>query len=203
MITVGLTGNIGSGKSSVARLLKQLGAEVIDADALARQATSETAVLKQIETAFGPAVIKDGQLDRPAMAQIVFSDPAKRQTLNSIIHPWVRREAARLAASCRAAGASVLVQDIPLLFESGLQADFDSVVVVTAPLDLRVQRVMQRSGLAAEEVRRRDAAQLPLEEKAARADFTVDNSGSEEDLLEQVKKLWAELHKQSRPEDGV
>lgn len=203
MITVGLTGNIGSGKSTVARLLKQLGAEVIDADALARQATSEAAVLKQIETAFGSAVIKDGQLDRPAMAQLVFGDPAKRQTLNSIVHPWVRSEAARLAASYRAAGATVLVQDIPLLFESGLQADFDRVVVVTAPFDVRVQRVVQRSGLAADEVRRRDAAQLPLEEKAARADFTVDNSGSEEDLLEQVKQLWAELHKQSRPEDGA
>lgn len=200
---VGLTGNIGSGKSSVARLLRELGAQVIDADALARQATADPGVLKQIADAFGSSVISSGQLDRPALAAIVFADPVKLQTLNGIIHPWVRREAARQAEAFRQGGTRVLVQDIPLLFESGLQDGFDFVVVVTAPLEERVRRVMQRSGLSADEVRRRDAAQLPLEEKVARADFTVDNSGSEEDLLEQVKRFWVGLPARSHPAESA
>lgn len=202
MLNVGLTGNIGSGKSSVAQLLEQLGARVIDADQLARQATGDSLVLDRIRLQFGDRVFRNHELDRTALADIVFSSEAERLKLNSIIHPWVRRQAQLLADQYRADCVKVTVQDIPLLYEGGLEGRFDSVIVVSAPLDVRIERVTERSGLAPDEIRRRDAAQLPLEKKVAHADFVVDNSGDRDALEAQVTEIWRKLTEELPPEDG-
>lgn len=194
-LMVGLTGSIGAGKSSVARLLERHGALVIDADVLAREATEDAEVLRQIAAQLGPELVRDGRFDRQAAARKVFEEPAARAVLNGIVHPWVgarREELQRRALEARPA-PPVIVNDVPLLFEAGLDGSVDATVVVTAPLELRVRRVGARSGLSADEVRARDAAQLPQEEKAARADFVVSNAGSEADLEAEVARLWAEL----------
>lgn len=192
---MGLTGNIGSGKSSVARLLAEHGALVIDADDLARQATSEPEVLKRVSDELGAHLVKDGQLDRRAVATAVFADPQARAVLNSIVHPWVglRRLQLQAQALGQVEPPPVIVHDVPLLFEVGLDRSVDVTVVVTAPLGVRAARVQTRSGLSEDEVRQRDAAQMPQEEKAARADYVLDNSGDEAELAREVARLWPEL----------
>ncbi len=192
---MGLTGNIGGGKSSVARLLAEHGAFIIDADDLARQATSDPAVLNRIGAELGAELVKDGELDRQAVAAAVFADPAARSVLNSIIHPWVglRRLQLQVEALGQAEPPPVVVHDVPLLFEVGLDKSVDVTLVVVAPLAVRTARVMQRSGLSEEQVRQRDAAQMPQDEKAARADFVIDNSAGEAELEEAVARLWPEL----------
>lgn len=200
MLKVGLTGNIGSGKSSVARLFSSLGAAVIDADHLAREATADADVLAQIRQQFGQEVVQDGELDRAALAARVFSDAEELAKLNAIVHPWVRSEAARLQEEFARAGASVVVQDIPLLFEGGLQAGFDRLVVVHAPLETRLGRVQRRSGLTREEFLRRDSSQWPLERKMELADHLIDNSGTEEELRQATAKVWRELTQELPPD---
>lgn len=192
---VGLTGNIGSGKSTVARLLAAHGALVIDADALARTATDDPAVLAAISGRLGAELVRDGKLDRKRTAELVFTNAAAREALNAIIHPWVarRREELEAAAMSRRPPPSVVVHDVPLLYETGLDEGLDAVVVVTAPLEVRIARLLKRSALSAEEALARDRAQLPLEEKAARADHVIDNGGSLEATEGQVERLWAEL----------
>ena len=194
-VQVGLTGNIGSGKSSVARLFAERGAAVIDADVLAREATEDPAVLQEIAATFGNEVLEDGALNRAALAARVFDDPDARAALNAIIHPWVarEREARNEALAARVSPPAVVVHDVPLLFEVGLDAEMDKTVVVDAPLELRIARVVARSGLTADEVRSRDAAQLPLAEKVRRADFVIDNSGGLERLELQVETIWRAL----------
>lgn len=204
-LRVGLTGNIGSGKSSVAGLLRERGAAVIDADALARQATDDPEVLASIARELGPDLLTDGRLDRAATAERVFGDPSARRRLNAIVHPWVRRASAVREAALLASRPlpRVIVHDVPLLFESGLQDGFDVVVVVAAPLERRIERVTGRSALSADEVRARDAAQMPLDVKAARADYVVDNSGSPAELAARVDRLWLELEALADRQDGL
>ena len=194
-LRIGLTGNIGSGKSSVARRLAERGAAVIDADALAREASEDAAVLARIEAALGAGLVVDGRLDRGAVARRVFGDDAARERLNAIVHPWVRRASAEREAALMGGPnpPPVIVLDIPLLYENGLDRGLDAVVVVDAPLEERVRRVAGRSGLAPDEVRARDAAQMPLADKVRRADHVVDNSGPESSLDRQVAELWAAL----------
>ena len=194
-LNIGLTGNIGSGKSTVARLFAERGAAVIDADALAREATLDPDVLREIAATFGSELVRAGELDRTKLAEIVFEAPEARAKLNAIIHPWVAREReARVnALLSRASPPKVIVHDVPLLFEVGLDAEMDKTVVVDAPLETRVARVIARSGLTADEVRSRDAAQLPLAKKVERADFVIDNSGDQKDLTEQVEVVWRGL----------
>jgi dephospho-CoA kinase len=189
---IGLTGNIGSGKSSVARLLRERGAAVIDADALAREATEDRGVLDAIARDLGAELVAGGRLDRAATARRVFRDPEARRRLERIVHPWVRRATAeRMEALERLPEPPpVIVLDIPLLYESGLDRGLDAVIVVIAPLRDRVARVVARSGLSEQEVRSRDAAQMPLEAKAARADFVVDNGGTPEELEVRVDAVW-------------
>ena len=189
---IGLTGNIGSGKSTVAKMLAEKGAVIIDADALAKAATQDPYVLEQITQKLGPDLIQDGQLDRKKTAELVFNNPEARQMLNGIIHPWVRQKSAERISELMQSPSppKIIVQDIPLLYESGLEKTFDAVIVVYAPLEQRIARVMSRSNLSESEIRARDAAQISLEEKAKRADVVIDNSRDLEYLQEQVDKVW-------------
>ena len=194
-LNVGLTGNIGSGKSTVAELFAARGAAVIDADALARAATQDPDVLREIAETFGRQLVQKGELDRAGLAEVVFGAPEARAKLNAIIHPWVgrEREAQVAALAVQSSPPVVILHDVPLLFEVGLDAEMDKTVVVDAPLEVRAARVTARSGLTPDEVRARDAAQLPLEEKAGRADFVIDNSGEPVELTEQVERVWQAL----------
>ena len=194
-LIVGLTGNIGSGKSSVARLLAQRGALVIDADDLARQATDDPQVLARIGEELGAKLVAGGRLDRQAVAATVFADPEARARLNAIVHPWVglRRLQLQAEAIASAEPPPMIVHDVPLLFEVELNEGVDVTVVVTAPLELRAERVAARSGLTEEQVRARDASQMPQEDKAARADFVVPNAAGLPELAQQVELLWPQL----------
>ncbi len=195
-LKIGLTGNIGSGKSTVARLLIERGAALVDADALAREAASDPQVLAAIAEKLGDDLVRGGGLDRAATAARVFEDAEARAILNSIIHPWVRRESAARVEALRMQDEPprVILMDIPLLYENGLEAGLDAVIVVNAPLAVRVKRVGARSGLSEADVVARDGAQLSLEKKVARADFVLENSGDLEDLERQVEALWRELN---------
>lgn len=196
-LQVGLTGNIGSGKSAVAQLFAERGAAVVDADALAREATRDPVVLARIAAELGEELVKDGELERARVASRIFGDPAAREVLSGIIHPWVQQGRERRVAELlqRTPAPPVIVHDIPLLFEVGLDAEMDKTVVVDAPLERRVARVVRRSALSPAEVRARDAAQLPLADKVRRADFVIDNSGSLEALGAQVEQVWRQLRR--------
>lgn len=197
MITIGLTGNIGSGKSTVARYLAGLGAEVIDADSVARDVVATgTAGLKKIIGEFGTGVLNQkGELDRAAMAAIIFDNPEARVKLEVIIHPEVIRMISGRIFDYRAGlgSAPVLVVEVPLLIETGMHKMVDEVWVVIAGRDAQVERVMNRSGLSLFEVQKRIQAQMPQEEKCKYADKVIDNSGSIENTARQVKDLWYQL----------
>ncbi|MGO4455256.1 dephospho-CoA kinase [Arthrobacter sp. RAF14] len=190
MLRIGLTGGIASGKSVVTARLAELGAVVVDADALAREVVEPgTPGLAAIREAFGEGVIRaDGSLDRPALGALVFADDGRRRTLNAIVHPLVRSAAAAIVAA--APQAAVVVQDIPLLVETGQQGDFDLVVVVDAPDDVRVARMLEHRGMTEEEARARIAAQASRDERNAAADVILENTGTLDQLLEQVDALW-------------
>lgn len=192
---VGLTGNIGSGKSTVAEMLVEHGAALIDADQLAREATADPRVLRAIAKAFGPEFVTKGRLERAKLAEKVFHDEEARKALNGIVHPWVRRQSEQYVSELEASPRPppVIVLDIPLLYEGGLERTVDAVIVVTASLDTRIQRVTARSGLSEAEVRARDAAQMPLDEKVTRADYVVDNDDDLKSLRAQVERLWRKL----------
>ena len=193
MVRVGLTGGIGSGKSTASGRLAELGAVVIDSDVLAREVVEPgTPGLAAIRSAFGPDVITaEGTLDRPRLGQVVFSDPERLAVLNGIVHPLVRARA--VAISAAAGPDAVVIQDVPLLVENNLAADYDLVVVVDAPDEIRVERLTERRGMTAEDARARMAAQATREDRLAAADMVLDNSGSPEDLIAQVDELWTRL----------
>ena len=195
MLLVGLTGNIASGKSSVARRLTELGATVIDADLLAREAVEpgEPALAAIVER-WGPGVLApDGSLDRAGLRTRIFSDPVELEALNSIVHPQVGQRRDRLVAAAGARGDQVVVCDIPLLFERGLAGDFDKVVLVDAPRDVRLDRLLRDRALPADEAMQMIAAQMPAELKRARADTVIDNDGPRSALQAKVDALWLEL----------
>ncbi|MBR7825194.1 dephospho-CoA kinase [Actinospica sp. MGRD01-02] len=195
---VGLTGGIGAGKSTVARLLAGHGAIVLDADLAARAVVEPgTEGLAEVVGAFGPRVLReDGSLDRAALASVVFSDEERRKRLNAIVHPRVRAWMAERAAA--APEGSVVVQDIPLLVEGGLTPLFDVVVVVDADDDIRVGRLIRDRAMTEPEARARIAAQAPREQRNAAADRLIDNSGGTEELNEAVADLWHELEGKSK-----
>ncbi|MCQ1995574.1 dephospho-CoA kinase [Arthrobacter sp. zg-Y1171] len=190
MLKVGLTGGIAAGKSLVARTLVQRGAVLVDADALAREVVAPgTEGLAAVVEAFGPQVLAaDGSLDRPALAAVVFGDEERRAVLNGIVHPLVRARAAQLAAEAPPDG--ILVQDIPLLVETGQAGNFDFVVVVEAPEDVRLQRMVQDRGMDPEAARARIAAQATPEQRAEAADVVLHNTGTPEELVAAVRDLW-------------
>ena len=202
-VRLGLTGGIGSGKTLVARLFRDLGAAVVDADAIAREVVAPgRPAYKGIVRAFGPGVLRpDGTIDRAALGARIFADAEARRTLNALTHPHIRRrmveEGARLSAT---PGVDVIVFDIPLLLETtdGRDLDLDGIVVVDAAEGVRVERLLARDGLTEAEVRHRLAAQIPLRQKVARADWVIDNNGSPEQTRQQVQTLWKTLQAKRR-----
>jgi dephospho-CoA kinase len=191
VLKIGLTGGIGSGKSTVAALLAERGAVVVDADRLAREAVAPgTPGLTAIAEEFGPGVVtEDGALDRAALASVVFADPAARARLDAIVHPRVRARAAELAAA--APPGSVVVQDVPLLVETGQAGSFDLVLVVETEAETRVARLVDR-GLSAADARARIASQATDEQRRAVADVVLRNDGAPEELAAQVQRFWSE-----------
>ena len=194
MLLVGLTGGIGSGKSTVARLLEKRGAVVFDADLLAREAVEpgtpgHAAVIER----FGADVLAPGgELDREALASIVFADPSARRDLEEIVHPEVRRLFAEGSEAYRDTD-SVVVFSAPLLVETGMHTAFKVLVVVSATVATQIERLMHQRGMSEPSIRARIDAQAPLEDKAAAADFLVDNEGSLDELESQVDRLWNDL----------
>ena len=197
MRVVGLTGGIASGKSTFAEALRARGVPVVDADALARAAVAPgSPALAEIARAFGAAALgPDGTLDRKRMAALVFADPEARRRLEAITHPAVRRATAEETARLAAAGHALAFYDTPLLFEVGLDRTVDAVVVVWAPTAVQRGRVSARDGLTPAEADARLAAQLPLDEKAARADFVVENVGTIADLGAKADRLLDDLRR--------
>ncbi|WP_026124378.1 MULTISPECIES: dephospho-CoA kinase [Nocardiopsis] len=193
MLRVGLTGGIGSGKSEVARRLGEAGALVVDADAIAREVVEPgTPGLAEVVAEFGEGVLDaDGRLDRPRLGEIVFSDTARLTRLNAIVHPRVAERTRELME--RAPEGAVVVDDVPLLVENGLQELYDVVVVVDAPEELRVERLVGDRGMPEEQARARIRAQAEREERLAVADIVVDNSGTREELDARVAQVWKEL----------
>ncbi|HKN80867.1 MAG TPA: dephospho-CoA kinase [Actinomycetota bacterium] len=194
MLLVGLTGGIGSGKSTVARLLEDRGAVVFDADLLAREAVEpgtpgHTAVIER----FGADVLAPGgELDREALASIVFADPSARRDLEQIVHPEVRRLFAEGSEEYRDTDR-VVVFSAPLLVETGMHTAFEILVVVSATVATQIERLMRQRGMSEASIRARIDAQAPLEDKAAVADFLVDNEGTLDELESQVERLWNDL----------
>jgi dephospho-CoA kinase len=197
MLTVGLTGGIGSGKSEVARLLAAHGAVVVDADALAREALAPgSAGLAQVIDLFGPDVLAaDGSLDRPRLGRIVFANPEQLARLNAIVHPYVGRRSQELMAA--APDDAIVVYDVPLLVENELQAHYDVVVVVDAPADVQVARLVDGRGMSEDDARARMAAQASRETRAAVADVVLDNGGGLSALRQQVATLWRDLRQRA------
>ena len=191
MKLLGLTGGIGSGKSMVASMFTQLGADVIDADQLARDVVEPgEPALKEIATAFGKDVLlPDGRLNRGKLARIIFADPVARGKLNAITHPRIQE---RMAAeiSARASRPGILIADIPLLYENERAGTVETVIVVWVDPETQLRRLHERDGLTEEDALQRIAAQMPLDEKRARADVVIDNSGSRENTRRQVDAVY-------------
>jgi dephospho-CoA kinase len=193
VITVGLTGGIGAGKSEVARLLAAHGAVVVDADALAREAVAPgTPGLAAVVAEFGAEVLAaDGSLDRAALGRVVFGDDARRAALEAIVHPYVGRRSAELMAAAPA--DAVVVYDVPLLVENGLQDAYDVVLVVDAPDELRLRRLVELRGMPEADARERMAAQATRQARLAVADHVVANDGDFDALRSQVDRIWSRL----------
>jgi dephospho-CoA kinase len=194
VLLVGLSGGIGAGKSTVARLLERRGAVVIDADQLARDAIAKgTPGFDDVVDAFGPEVVgPDGDLDRAALAARIFADPSEKATLEGIVHPEVASRFGQRVQEFRETDRIVLYVS-PLLVELGLAPAFDVVVVVTASPHLRISRVASDRGLSPDEVRSRMAAQATDEQRMEVADVLIDNDGSLAELEPQIERLWADL----------
>jgi dephospho-CoA kinase len=195
---VALTGGVASGKSTVADLLRALGAVVIDADQLAREVVAGgTPGLDAVVERLGPEVLTaDGELDRPAVADLVFGDEDARRDLEGIIHPLVHEEAARLEA--QAPPGSLVVHDIPLLAESGRAGNFEAVLVVDAPLETQVARMVELRGWSREEAESRIAAQATREQRQAIATHHIDNATGLDELEARVREVYDELRRQQR-----
>ena len=198
MLLVGLTGGLATGKSTVARLFRDCGATLIDADRLARQVVQPGApAWRDIVRTFGKQVLRpDRTLDREALAGIVFRDRTKLQKLNAIVHPRVARKQARLTRKIvRKAPKAVIIYDVPLLFEAGVDKRVDKIIVVTAPLKTQILRLQKRDGLTRTEALRRLRAQLPLSRKVRLADYILRGSLPGARLRREVQRLYKDLHR--------
>jgi len=199
MLLVGLTGNIGSGKSTAARLLSEHGATVIDADVLARRVVEPgTPGYEKIVERWGQEIVGlDHHLDREALRRIVFSDQAQLEELNQIVHPEVERLRERLIRDARSRGDRIVVCDIPLLFEKKMADRFDRIILIDAPREVRLERLVRERGLRETEAMDMIAAQMPAELKRARADFIIENDGTLVDLERHVDEAWQALAQES------
>jgi dephospho-CoA kinase len=194
MRVIGLTGGIASGKSTVSAMFRALGAEVIDADQLARQVVEPgTPGVEEVSRRFPGVVDAQGRLDRAALAARIFADPTERAALEAILHPRIQLEVRRRVASLEEAGVKVALYDAALLIENGLQRGLQGVVLVWAPEDVQRRRLATRDGLGPAEVEARLRAQMPLAEKRAHATWEVDNSGSLSETEAQVRRIWEEI----------
>ncbi|KGA13349.1 hypothetical protein GM50_22550 [freshwater metagenome] len=191
MLIVALTGGIGAGKSLAAQYFSDLGARVVDADQLARVAIERGSEgFDEVVLRFGEKIMRDGDIDRKALAEIIFSDPQAKEDLEAIIHPRVRELLAEVVSDLQP--GEVLIYEIPLLAESGSANNFDLVITVEADLELRKERLRKR-GMFISEIERRIASQATREEREALADFVITNDGDEDQLLRAVENLWEEL----------
>lgn len=192
-LRLGLTGGIASGKSTVSRIFAELGAIIIDSDLLAREVVAPgTDGLAEVVAAFGEEVLTaDGEMDRAKVGAIVFADPGKRKVLEQVIHPRVFQRALEID---QAAGEhDVVINDIPLLVETGQADRFDAVVVVDVPTELQVERMVRDRGMTVEEAEGRIAAQATREQRLAVATYVIENTGTLEELHEQVRQVWEKL----------
>ena len=193
MDLIGLSGGIGSGKSTVSGFLRELGALVIDADEGARAVVEPgTPGYDAVVASFGPEVVRDGRLDRTRLADIVFHDQLALKRLNGIVHPLVREWTGVRLAAAADAGEEVVVQDIPLLFETGLEPLFRSTILVYVPAPVQVERLVAR-GMPEADARARIANQLPIDEKRSRSTYIIDNSGSREATRAQTERVWTSI----------
>jgi dephospho-CoA kinase len=195
MLKIALTGGAGSGKSTVARMFKELGAAVLDADAAARDAVRPgSPAWEELKRAFGPEFFReDGSLNRGKMARLAFSDARARQTLNAILHPEITRLLRERVQALAEAGEELVIVEVPLLFEAGLQDAYDRIMVVFADPPQQRQRLGERDERDTEEIAGILAAQWPLEKKRQLAHYVVDNCGALEDTKKQVENIWRDL----------
>lgn len=194
MRLVGLTGGIGSGKSTVTQMFRALGAEVIDADELAREVVRPgQPALAEIARRFPGTVDAAGQLDRASLAARIFADPAERAALNAIVHPRIQAEVQRRTEALARAGAKVVLYDAALLIENGLHRAMDAVIVVWVPPEVQRERLMARDHLDHATAEERIRAQMPLDEKRALATWVVNNGGGLEETRRQVEQIWRTL----------
>lgn len=192
---IALTGGIATGKSRVRARFEDLGVPTIDSDVLAREAVAVgTPGLAAVVKRFGPEmVLPSGALDRQKLAQVVFADPDARAALEAIIHPEVRRATEQWFASLDPQAHSWALADIPLLYETGRDRDFDAVIVVACDPETQVRRIIERDGISEHNARLRIAAQLPIAEKVAKGDYVIRTDGTHDDTDEQVRRLWRML----------
>lgn len=199
MIVVGITGTLGAGKSTVGRLFERWGAWRVDADELAREAVAPgSPALEEIREVWGDGVLDgEGGLDRAAMRDVVFGDPRARERLESIVHPEVRRLREERLRQAREEGAEVVVAEIPLLLETEMEDEFDVVVVVDAPREVRRERVRSERGVAADTFEAIEAAQWPAGRKRRAADLVVENDGTREELEAAARSAWEAILEQT------
>lgn len=191
---IGLTGGIASGKSTVSGMLRELGVDVIDADAIAREVVEPgTPGLAEVSRRFPGVLGTDGRLDRAKLGARIFFDPQERAALNAILHPLIQEAFRRRTAALEHAGKPLVVYDAALLIENGLHRQMDAVVVVNAPEDVQRRRLMERNGLTREEADARLASQVPLRDKVPLATWVVDNGGPLEATRAQVERIFREL----------
>jgi dephospho-CoA kinase len=192
---IGLTGGIGSGKSTVAALLRELGATVIDADEATRAVQAPGSPgLQQLVEAFGPEILTpDGALDRPRLAAIAFSDPEARRRLNEIVHPLVREWMAERQREAAERGDAAVVLEVPLLFETRGAEGLDAVVLVYAPEDVQLKRLIEARGMDEQAARARIASQMPIEEKRRLASHVIPNTGTLEELRTETERTWVDV----------
>lgn len=189
----GLTGNIGAGKSTVARLLAARGVPVVDADQVAREVVQPGRPALREIAARWPQVVNNGELDRKALASVVFANAQDREELNHITHPRIAEEVSARLGALAGAGHPAAVYEAALIVENGLDEGLDGLIVVTAPEAVQIARLRLRDGMAEAEARARIAAQLPQAEKVRRATFVIENAGSEAELAAQVEQLVRKL----------
>ena len=194
MKVIGLTGGVGSGKSTVAGILRALGAEVIDADEASHAAYEPgTPGFDAVVREFGADVVREGRIDRQRLGALVFADDGARRRLNAIVHPLVREWMAARTAEAIERGTEVVIQDVPLLYENGLEDLFSSIVLVYVSEDLQVERLVEGRGFTQERARAVIAVQMAIDEKRRRAHHVIDNSGTPEQTRDQVEDVWAQI----------